>query len=184
MSRACWVSLLILLLVGPQSVRGAADREVVYFFSLDTNPGWSVEGQWAWGQPTGGGGEWGHTDPWSGHTGTNVFGYNLNGDYANSMPEYNLTTGALDFTGYSMVRLRFWRWLNVEEPAYDHAYVRISRDGVVWPTVWANHGEITDSSWTAVTIDISDIADEHQVYLRWTMGTTDYISPDPRVRHG
>jgi hypothetical protein len=89
------------------------------------------------------------------------------------MPEYDLTTAALDFTGYSFVRLRFWRWLNVERPAYDHAFIRVSRDGIAWPVVWANTEEITDSSWTFMEIDISALADEHQVYVRWAMGPTD-----------
>ena len=48
------------------------------------------------GQPTGGGGQNGYPDPTSGHTGANVYGYNLAGDYANNMPVYALTTDALN----------------------------------------------------------------------------------------
>jgi hypothetical protein len=72
------------------------------------------------------------------------------------------------------VRLSFWRWLGVEEPAYDHAYVRVSNDGTDWVTVWQNTETIEDSSWSLQNIDISAVADNQPaVYLRWTMGQTD-----------
>ena len=142
--------------------------------SLDTSPGWSTEGLWAFGQPTGAGGEYGGPDPASGHTGENVYGYNLNGDYANNMPEYHLTSTAMNCAGISAVTLKFWRWLGVEQSAYDHAYVRVSNDGTTWTTIWQNGGEVADSSWILCEYDISSVADgQPTVYLRWTMGTTD-----------
>ena len=148
--------------------------DVSIAFTFDSNPGWSSEDQWAWGQPTGGGGEHGGPDPTSGHTGSNVCGYNLSGDYPNNMPERHLTSGAMDCTGWHDVRLSFWRWLGVEQPAYDHAYVRVSNNGSNWVTVWQNPSQITDSSWVYQELDISSVADDQPtVYMRWTMGTTD-----------
>ena len=148
--------------------------DVVYSFLMDTDPGWTTEGLWAWGQPTGGGGQYGEPDPTSGYTGSNVYGYNLNGDYENYLAETHLTSTAIDCTGLSDVGLKFWRWLGVEQPLYDHAYVRVSNNGSTWTTIWENPTEITDSSWTMQEFDISAIADNQPtVYLRWTMGTTD-----------
>jgi hypothetical protein len=142
--------------------------------NFNSNPGWTTEGDWAFGQPTGGGGQYGGPDPTSGHTGNNVYGYNLSGDYPNNLPETHLTTGAFDCAGKSGVHLKFWRWLGVEQPAYDHAYVRVSNNGTDWVTVWENIGEITDVSWVEMDVDISAVADNQStVYLRWTMGTTD-----------
>ncbi len=147
---------------------------VQYAWDMDTNPGWSVEGQWEYGQPLGGGGQYGGPDPTSGHTGLNVIGYNLEGDYTNGMPEFHLTTDAIDCSNLSQVSLRFWRWLGVETSYYDHAYIRVSNDGLNWTTIWENDGAVTDSSWNDLSYDISDIADnEAMVYVRWTMGTTD-----------
>ncbi|MBN2448511.1 MAG: choice-of-anchor J domain-containing protein [Phycisphaerae bacterium] len=141
---------------------------------LDSDPGWTVQTQWAFGQPTGGGGEYGGPDPTSGYTGLNVYGYNLAGDYANSLTEKHLTTTAIDCTGATGVTLSFWRWLGVEQPSYDHAYVRVSNNGSTWTTVWTNTAEVTDSSWTFQEFDISAVADNQaNVMIRWTMGTTD-----------
>jgi hypothetical protein len=148
--------------------------DLIYQNDLDTNPGWTVQTLWAFGQPTGGGGEYGGPDPTSGHTGTNVYGYNLNGDYENNLPEKHLTSTPIDCTGKYGVHLDFWRWLGVEQPTYDHAYVRVSNNGTTWTTVWQNSATITDTAWQEMDLDISAVADNHAtVYLRWTMGTTD-----------
>jgi hypothetical protein len=147
---------------------------VVYEWTLDTDPGWTTTGLWAWGQPTGGGGQYGGPDPTGGYTGANVYGYNLNGDYENNLPERHLTSTAIDCSGLSGVTLKFQRWLGVEQPLWDHAYVRVSNNGSSWTTIWENAVEVTDSSWTLQEFDISAVADDMPtVYLRWTLGTTD-----------
>ncbi len=151
------------------------DAEVQQSWGLDVDPGWTGEGQWAFGQPTGGGGtEHGWPDPMAGYTGNNVFGYNLNGDYPNNIPEHHLTTTSIDCRNLYGVRLKFQRWLGVEQPSYDHSYVRVSNNGVDWTTVWQNDAEVADDSWVEMDLDIAEIADDQgMVYLRWTMGTTD-----------
>ncbi len=143
-------------------------------WDMNSDPGWTTEGLWAFGVPTGGGGEYGNSDPTVGHTGSNVYGYDLSGDYVNGLSETHLTTTAFDCTGLDQVSVKFWRHLNVEQPSYDHAYLRVSSDGSTWSDAWQNDSEVTDSSWTQVEYDISDVADgQSTVYLRWTMGTTD-----------
>ena len=150
------------------------DPTVLYSWDLSSDPGWTTEGDWAYGQPTGSGGQHGYCDPFSGHTGSNVYGYNLNGDYPNNLPERHLTTGTLNLNGMYNSQLVFWRWLGVESPAYDHAYIRVSTDGEEWTNVWANNDYVTDVVWTQCVYDISSVADdESQVYIRWTMGSTD-----------
>ncbi len=148
-----------------------------YDWPLDTDPGWSTDGNWGFGTPTGSGAsELGYPDPTSGNTGTNVYGYNLSGDYSNNMSQEHLTTARIDCSPLTDVSLRFWRWLNVEHPDYDHASVSVSTDGSSWSTVWDNKGEVTDSSWKQTQIDLSDLADNHsKVYVRWTMGATDSV---------
>ncbi|MBN1355112.1 hypothetical protein JXA40_02465 [bacterium] len=152
--------------------------EVVYQLNetLDSNPGWTISGgQWAFGQPTGGGGAYGGPDPTGGYTGTNVYGYNLNGDYANNIPEYNLTTTVIDCSDAEGVIFGFRRWLGVERNFYDHAAVRISTDGSTWTTIWANpDAETADTAWVYQEFDVSAYADHQStVYFRWVMGTTD-----------
>lgn len=143
---------------------------------LDGDPGWATEGQWAWGEPQGLGGEYGPPDPTSGYTGGNVYGYNLYGDYTNGIPPYHLTSPPMDCTGRYALHLTFWRWLGVEMPAYDQASVSVSNNGTDWVTVWQNTSDVGDTSWTPQDLDISAVADNQPtVYLRWTMGPTDGI---------
>ncbi len=150
-------------------------RMIILQEAMDTDPGWSVSGgSWEFGQPTGQGGDHGGPDPVSGYTGENVYGYNLNGDYTNYMPEYHLTTGALDCSQGTGVQLEFYRWLGVEQPSYDHAKLSVSNNGVSWNTVWENDEEVADTEWTHQSFDISGTADQQStVYIRWTMGETD-----------
>jgi hypothetical protein len=149
------------------------DSQLIYEFPLDSDPGWTAEGLWAFGQPTGGGTH--NRDPSSGYTGANVYGYNLYGDYSNNMPAYYLTTSAIDCRDLLLVELRFWRWLGVERSPFDNATVEVSTDGSNWSGVWSNpDSTISDSSWTPMTLDISAVADDQPtVYLRWDMGPTD-----------
>ena len=165
--------------VQTRNITLSISEPTIYFFSLDTDPGWSRQGQWAFGQPTGqGGGSHGNgnPDPTSGYTGTNVFGVNLNGNYSTNNPggPFYLTTGALNFTGVSEVTLEFERWLNSDGPPYAFAEVDVSDDGTNWTSVFDNSaGVITDSAWTNCTYDISSIADnEPQVYVRWSYQVT------------
>ena len=148
--------------------------ELIYSANMDTDPGWTLQGDWAYGTPTGGGGSTGQPDPLSGYTGSNVIGYNLNGDYPSNLAETYATTQAIDCSLHNNVTLRFYRWLNVETSAYDKAFVRVSNDGINWTQIWANPGQISDPSWSQVSYDISSVADgQSTVYIRWVMGTTD-----------
>jgi len=155
------------------------ERELIYSFPLDEDPGWRTEGLWAFGQPTGEGSSNG--DPTTGRTGSYVYGYNLHGDYTNNMPRYHLTTTALDCTGVSRTELRFWRWLGVESSWFDKAGLLISSDGVQYYTVWEHYGTTaSESAWTLQKYDISARADNQPtVFLRWAMGPTDASNTFP-----
>ncbi|MBL8747282.1 MAG: S8 family serine peptidase [Phycisphaerae bacterium] len=153
---------------------------VVASFPLNESPRWTMEGAWAFGVPTGGGGSAGGgsgaSDPTSGYTGANVLGYNLAGNYTNNMPEYKLTSAPVNMSGRTGVKVRFQRWLGVESSTYDQASFRVSTDGINFTTVWAHSGASLNptTGWSLQTYDISAIADNQPtVYLRWIIGPTD-----------
>ena len=150
---------------------------VQHEWALYTNPGWTTEGDWAFGQPTGGGSHNG--DPNGGYTGINVYGYNLSGDYPNQLPATYLTTTAIDCSDVYYVQLQFQRWLGVESNSnYDEATVEVSNDGINWQVVWraTDTGDaVSDAEWHLQTFDISGVADNQPtIYVRWGMGPTDY----------
>jgi parallel beta-helix repeat protein/predicted outer membrane repeat protein len=144
---------------------------VIYSNNMDANPGWTANVGWAWGTPTGSAG-----DPTSGHTGANVYGYNLFGGYSNGMSStFWLTTQAINCSGYTGVHLKFYRWLGVQSSYCDHAYVAVSNNGSTWTNVWSNSTTtINETAWSLQDIDISAYADNKAaVYIRWGMGKTD-----------
>jgi hypothetical protein len=153
----------------------AVFEEVVRDFPLDNDPGWTMNGQWKFGVPKGHGGgacdKHGNPDPTSGHTGQNVFGVNLNGDYDVGIGgPYSLVAGPFDLRGYRDVRLRFARWLNTDEPQYVTATVDVSTDEKkTWRNLWKSETEITDSQWIPMECALGAQADgQSAVYLRWT----------------
>jgi hypothetical protein len=145
-------------------------NHVIYAWSLDTNPGWTLDTGWEYGTALGNLG-----DPTSGHTGTEVLGTYLSGAYPNNMPESAMTTGAINCSQLSHVHLKFWRWLGVESNVWDHARVYVSNDGTNWTTVWQNSSTaIIDTDWSQQDYDISAVADGRAtVYVRWSLGPTD-----------
>ncbi|MBT6269012.1 MAG: hypothetical protein HOI88_01500 [Phycisphaerae bacterium] len=158
---------------GSETLQAGVASEVMQW-NMNTNPGWTTSGQWAWGTPSGNGGEYGNPDPTSGVTGQNVYGYNLGGDYANNLQQTHLTTGSIDVSDISNLQLTFARYLNVEQPVYDHAYVSARVDNGAWTTVWSNTLTIEDNSWQTVLYDLSEIVSEgSSLQIRWTMGETD-----------
>jgi len=146
-----------------------SEQRVFYEQTMSTDPGWTLQGQWAWGVPSGTG------SPTAGFTGSNVLGYNLTGNYADDLPPTAATSTAIDCSGYGSVQLSFRRWLDVEQ--YDTASILVSNDGVSWTQVWSNSttARTRDTAWTLVTYNISAVADgKSTVYLRWNLGPTDY----------
>ncbi len=148
--------------------------QTIYQNNLDSDPGWSATpgSQWQFGHPTGGGGtQFGNPDPTSGHTGSNVYGVNLSGDY-DTTPNQGfryLTTGPIDVSNFKHVQLDFWQWLNT-----DHINEVIDTidvgDGTFWTGVYNNsETPTTDNSWKNVVINISPQADRRpELYIRWS----------------
>ncbi len=137
---------------------------------LDIDPGWTRQGEWQFGTPTGGGGGTAfYPDPISGKTGINVFGANLHGNISGRPGgPYFLRAGPFDLTGVHGATLRFWRWLNMGTWPSVTATLDVSRDGTTWTSVWSAGGQVVENQWTQQSYDISTVADgQPSVYIRW-----------------
>ncbi|GJM21841.1 MAG: hypothetical protein DHS20C15_17560 [Planctomycetota bacterium] len=99
-------------------------------------------------------------DPGSAFSGNLAWGNDLgisgfNGDY---QPDVHnaLISPSFNLSGVSGSRLRFQRWLSVEESEFDQARVLVDGN-TVWENPFAGH--ITDAEWIEQDIDISALAD-------------------------
>ena len=148
--------------------------DALYATSMDNDPNWTLDEGWAWGKPAARG-SW-NGDPNLAHTGRNVIGYALDGDYTNNLADARYATlGPIDCTRYEDIRLSFWRWLGVEAP-YDRACVQVSSDGVNWTDLWTTGpSHISDDAWQLVEYAVpAGLADgQATVYFRWGLGPTD-----------
>lgn len=150
-----------------------------YDFPLDSDPGWSFDGEWDLGQPLGAGGtEYGYPDPTMGYTGDWVYGVNLAGDYDHTITTgpYYLNAGPFDCSEHYNVFLRFARWLNTDKPGYVASKIEMSPEGSVWYTIWEHDWNefIMDGNWQIEDYDLGSIADNQQaVYIRWSYEIVD-----------
>ncbi len=159
--------------------RGDTSRDVrlqvgmpnrMFGFSMDATPPGSMQGEWAYGQPTGQGGANGFPDPAGGFTGTNVCGVNLNGDYSTTFGgPYYFTLGPLNFATAKDATLSFQRWLNTDCRPYVYAMVEASPDGTAWTTLWENGSKvIKDKSWSWWELDLPvSLNNQPAAYVRW-----------------
>lgn len=130
-------------------------------FEGATDEGWThaefaTQDDWQRGAPQGK-----TLDPATAFSGSSVWGNdlgvdNFNGDY---QPNVNnaLFSPSFDLSGVFGTRLRFQRWLSVEESEFDQAQVFVDGN-LVWENPFAGH--ITDAEWFAQDIDISAFADD------------------------
>ncbi|MCH8121184.1 MAG: type II secretion system protein GspD [Planctomycetes bacterium] len=151
---------------------GTIEHEEVAGNSLNSDPSWSTSGQWAFGAPAGrSDNKNGHPDPSAGHTGSNVYGVNLKGDYSTATGgPYYVTAGPFDLTGYYETQLEFASWLNSDNGGFVVHSLQISRDKGNWTTLWQQAGRdvVTASQWSDELYDISSVADNAStVYVRW-----------------
>ena len=168
-----WGMLLcfaLALMIGPVYAADVAFQS--WTFSDATEPaGWSKQAPWEYGVPQGAAG-----DPDAGYTGTRVYGTNLAGAYGpNVDPAKYLISAAVNCTGKWGIKLTFWRWLTVEDSAFDQATVAVSGDnGATWTQLWMNPSndddtaDLLDTAWTLQLFDISAVADNKSaVKIRW-----------------
>jgi len=147
--------------------------QVIYSYPMNSDPGWTMDSGWGFGQPAGACG-----DPSGGFTGTSVYGYNLAGCYTNNLtPRRHLTTGLIDMTGVTGVQLRFRRWLGVERSFYDFATIDVTTDGGTWNNVWTNPlpvgSNMNETAWSEQTYALPAADNQPAMQLRWGMGVTD-----------
>jgi hypothetical protein len=152
----------------------ATETFIAFEDDFETDKGWTISGgEWARGSPTGNSSFRGIADPVGGYNSQNAMGYNLYGDYTNSMPEYYVTPPLINCQGMFNVHLEFYRWLGVSRGMYDQAKIEVGGGESGWTTIWENTDAVGDRFWTKIVIDISDYADNNPSFpLRWTMGPT------------
>jgi len=149
----------------------------IYSASMGTDPNWTCDDGWSWGELNTLPGPRNH-DPPVPRTGSSVIAYALWGNYANNVARTAYaTTQAIDCRGFRNIRLSFWRWLTVESPG-DYACVQVSGDGATWADLWvAGKPSVVDEAWQfieyAVPSEIGD--DQATLYFRWGLGPTDAV---------
>lgn len=140
------------------------------------SPGWThalvrQQDDWQNGPPQGRTGS-GWADPSAAVSGSGVYGNDLgpsgfNGAYQNNVTNY-LRSPVFSCAGHTGIRLRFQRWLTVEEGQFDQATISVGGQQV-WVNPFAGH--LLDTSWQAVEIPIPQADNNPSVQLEWRLNT-------------
>ncbi len=145
----------------------------IYATTMETDPGWTFDGDWGWGVPSIAEGYWSPPiPPTSAHSGTRVIGYDIDGCYAAGMPATEWATSpTFDCSYRTNVSLNFWRYVGTDTG--DEVHLQAKNGGVAWQTVWSSSSRLNIGSWQLVSYDISAIADNQTgVQIRFGMGPT------------
>ena len=144
--------------------------DVFVYDDFETPSGWTTGFYWNqddWMNLSPGNGAHPY-DPPAAFDGAKVWGNDLSPNsswdgYYRPWVDNWLESPPFDCTGRSGVRVRYRRWLTVEDGLYDQALIWISNDGGNnWTVVWQNavgQGDHIDTSWVPHEVDISSIAD-------------------------
>jgi hypothetical protein len=128
--------------------------------------GWTLGPEWAIGPAAASVGHTiscGNGDPALDHTPTGdngVAGVVIGGNASTALHDfYWLTSPVIDASGYGLLELDLWRWLNSDYTPFMQNRIEVW-NGVAWQVVWQTAGfpGITDAAWTHVTYDISAYA--------------------------
>lgn len=144
--------------------------ETVWSRNMDSNPGFTLEGDWQYGAATGVA-----FAPSSGYTGSHILATNLSGVYAPDTGVRYATSPAISASGRENLVFNFQRWFNAMGPTFAQAGLEFSADGgTVWHTLWQHTAQFNDGKWTAIRHDLppelADGADD--LRFRFFMGPT------------
>ena len=147
--------------------------DTAFFDDMETDRGWTTGffenlSDWQRGTPGGGG----LPDPETAHSGTKIWGNNLNGNYSDNTDNY-LDSPVINCNYIEKARLQYFRWLSCERGIYDHAKIFVNGN-----LVWENDPNIDqlDHEWGYQDIDISAYADTNpSVQIRYELDSDEYL---------
>jgi uncharacterized protein (TIGR03382 family) len=148
----------------------------IYCASFDTDPMWpqtsNLGFEWEWAMPTVGpaGG-----DPAAAFSGSHVFGTDLttDGEYRPYLA-VSTTSPVIDTSKYRNVHLQYWRWLTVEDAAFDQAVIA-ANNTEVWRNATDQTGTLdhVDREWRFHDIDVTPHIVDGTLQLTWAL-TSDF----------
>jgi cysteine-rich repeat protein len=142
----------------------------IYCESFNEDPAWPQASnmglEWEWAIPTAG---IAAGDPPAAFTGTHVLGTDLTSDGAyRPYLEVSTTSPEIDVSSYQNVHLQYWRWLSVEDAAFDRATIRAN--GVeIWHNASSVQGTLdhVDREWRFHDLDVTNYVVDGKLTLQW-----------------
>ncbi|MEM4161079.1 MAG: S8 family serine peptidase, partial [Thermoplasmata archaeon] len=177
-------------------------EDILFEDDFETDKGWTHQNtggnaidEWARGTPSG-------TGAPTPHSGANVWGTNLTGNYRTTYAAA-LISPAFDLSGYDYAIMKYWQWVDMEtgtSTVYDGGLIEITTDGSTWvqidepnvnPQPYYN-GTISSSysnplagkkafsgrvqTWVEVTVNLTNWVGNSNVQVRFNFGSDSSIT--------
>jgi len=149
----------------------------IFYDGFETDSLWQLSGEFEIGQP--------QTfpdccNPPYAFTGSQILGSDLSGqgerpgnyEYNLLDKEYSAISPKISCRGFEDTELHFMQIVGVEEAVYDHLKLEIF-NGETYKTIWENTDRINGGTWERKRINISEWADNREIQLRYSIGSTD-----------
>ena len=141
--------------------------------NMDVDPKWTASGsdEWNWGALSTAGAASG--DPIAPHSGSDVLGTIVSGflqGYYSASSQTQIAMPAVDVSSYAVVHLQYWRWLTVEDGAFDQAQI-LANGQSVWSNVATPSGvtDHIDREWRFQDLDVSQLVDNGSMQIAWSL---------------
>src|SRR6185503_15639368 len=136
-------------------------------------PKWTASGsdEWNWGALSTAGAASG--DPIAPHSGSDVLGTIVSGflqGYYSASSQTQIAMPAVHVSSYAVVHLQYWRWLTVEDGAFDQAQI-LANGQSVWSNVATPSGvtDHIDREWRFQDLDVSQLVDNGSMQIAWSL---------------
>jgi hypothetical protein len=158
---------------------GTLATQLAYDFEPISDEGWThaqvaVQDDWQHGAPAGKSTDpafaWSGTRCWGNDLGLTVGTQQFNGEYQPDVNNY-LQSPSFNFTGKTNLRLRFMRWLGVEDGFYDQATITVNGTQIFQNEATPGGTKHTlDQAWTPQDFDIGAFANNNaSVQIRFRL---------------
>ena len=155
-------------LVETESMQKSSVKGVIFEDDFEASSGWTLEAPFEIGTAS--------IEPDAAHSGTEILGGPLNGDYPNDQTQVSAISPVIDCSGETVVLFGYWSFSGCESSTFDRIAIEVF-DGSSWNQIWSNTdwgGSVQEDAWTYYEFDVTAYAAGNADFqVKYSLGTTD-----------
>lgn len=151
-------------------------RPVAYHWDFDTDPGFTLEGDWGWAEPARQ-----NPGPWEAYRGTRILSSHPSGSHPENPPIASATSPVFDLSDADHVYLYYKSWHGTNSSFWQTARFEWSTHGNNWSGRMLNPVVLMQNSWHPVSENMTQMAGSANVQFRFLFGATQQSSTQTHI---